>query len=135
MCLLTLNICNQKPKNIKAIEAPWDPEEMRAITPQSMELDAIMKESTAVAPWVDHEEVEVIPNISQIANDFVFRRSTDADSISTFHTKKSNRSSDDDNDGTRHSKRVKMTSNILNHSPIDTQATGSQAGDGNDSEC
>ncbi|MGB0423693.1 MAG: hypothetical protein ACPGED_05200, partial [Flavobacteriales bacterium] len=57
----------------KAMESPWDPEEMRAITPQSMELDAIMQEASTMVPWVDEEEEEIIPNISQIAKDFVFR--------------------------------------------------------------
>ena len=99
----------------KAQEAPWDADEMRAITPESMELDAIMKEAEAVAPWVQHQESNVIPNLSQISNDFLFRNSTDADSVSTFHTKKSNREDDnDDDDGTRQTKRAKKVTSILN---------------------
>jgi len=100
----------------KAQEAPWDADEMRAITPESMELDAIMKEAESVAPWVQHQESNAIPNmISQISNDFLFRNSTDADSVSTFHPKKSNREDDnDDDDGTRQSKRAKKVNSILN---------------------
>ena len=100
----------------QAHAAPWDPEEMRSITPQSMELDAITAEADNVAPWMDNEVPSIhIPNINKVTENFLFQRSTDADSISTFNTKKSNRSDADDlDDGTRTSKRAKKAQKLMN---------------------
>ena len=98
----------------KAQEAPWDPDQMRAITPESVELDAIEAESITFAPWVDTQVEVQINNISTVTNDFLYQRSTDADSVSTFNTKKSNRSdSDEEDNGTRTSKRAKKVQSIL----------------------
>ena len=99
----------------QANAAPWDPEEMRAITPQSMELDAITAEADNLAPWVDTEAPSIhIPNINKVTENFLYSRATDADSISTFNTKKSNRSaSEDEDDGTRTSKRAKKARQIM----------------------
>ena len=105
----------------KAREAPWDPEQMRAITPESMELDAIEAEAVTFAPWVMTEDVVQINNITTVTNDFMFQRATDADSVSTFNTKKSNRSeSGDEDNGTRISKRAKKAQKIIRAGVMNT---------------
>ena len=119
----------------KAQEAPWDPDEMRAITPESLELDAITAEAEKNIPWISHDQV-VIPNISDVStNDFLFKRAKDADSISTFQSRKSNREEEEEDDGTRITKRAKKVNEILRNDQISQDTTNNTTSNNDTNNC
>jgi len=74
----------------EALDSPWDEEEMCAKSKADTELDTVMFEANNMK-WVQVEDIAEIVDLDisrGAAANFMFHKSTDADSVSTFGSKR-----------------------------------------------